>query len=197
MPVGFDTTILSALLNPNGRVPDDPETGKPVEHAKERVQGLIARLQKERQRIIVPSPATAELLTVLGPTNTEYLQIINRSRVFEGRPFDDIAAIELAFLNRDTFKKSDTQNGLQPWQKVKIDRQILAICRVAQCEILYTDDKGMIASAERCGMKTQRLCDLPIPDEARQHKLDLEPHEEIPEAEDDDVEETAGASANE
>lgn len=197
MPVGFDTTILSALLNPNARLPNDPATDQPVEHARERIQGMIARLQKDKQRIIIPTPVTAELLTVIGPTNADYLQIINRSRVFEGRPFDDIAAIELAFLNRDTFSKLDTKNGLQPWQKVKIDRQILAICRVAQCEVLHTDDKGMIASAERCGMKTLRISDLPIPDEARQHNLDLEPHEEIPGGEEQDQEDLENADAGE
>ena len=31
MPVAFDSTTLSTLLNPDAGVPNDPETGKPVE----------------------------------------------------------------------------------------------------------------------------------------------------------------------
>lgn len=198
MPVGFDTNILSALLNPNARLPNDRATGQPVEYATERIRGLITRLQKERQRIIIPAPVTAEILTLIGPTNAEYLQIVNRSRVFESRPFDDVAAIELAFMNRDVFSGIDMQNGLEPKQKVKFDRQILAVCKVAQCSILYTDDRGLIASAERCGIATSRIADLAIPDEARQHRLDLEPHEDLPksEGETDDVK-TGGGNANE
>jgi hypothetical protein len=185
MPVGFDTTILSALLNPSGRLPNDPATGQPVDLAKERISGLISRLQKDKERIIIPAPCVAELLSVIGPTNSEYLQIINRSRVFEVRAFDELAAFELAFINRDVLGKEDAKNRLEPRQKVKFDRQILAVWRVAGCEVIHTDDSGMIASAEKCGLKALRIADLPIPDDAKQGKLALEQHEPLPEPEDE------------
>jgi predicted nucleic acid-binding protein len=187
MPVAFDSTTLSTLLNPDAGVPNDPETGKPVEWPKERVQGLVEKLQKEKEKIVIPAPVTAEILTLIGPTNTDYLSIINRSRVFEVAPLDEKAAVELAFLNRDAFAASDRKNKLQPYQKVKVDRQILAICKASGCTILYTDDKSLIATAKLCGIATVRLCDLPIPESARQHQLDLEPHEELPEIEDDEI----------
>jgi predicted nucleic acid-binding protein len=190
MPVAFDSTTLSILLNPESSVPNDPATGKPVECPKERVEGLIVKLAKEREKIIIPAPVTAEILTVIGPTNTDYLSIINRSRVFEVVPLDDKAAVELAFLNRDVFGPGDKKNRLQPYQKVKVDRQILAICKTARCDTLYTDDKSLIASAKLCGIQTVRLCDLPIPDSARQHKFDLEPHDELPEMEDDEADDS-------
>lgn len=188
MPVAFDSTMLSTLLNPNSGGPNDPETGKPVEWPRERVQGLIVKLQKDKEKIVIPAPVTAEILTLIGPTNTDYLSIINRSRVFEVAPLDEKAAMELAFLNRDAFAASDQKNKLQPYQKVKVDRQILAICKVAGCGTLYTDDKSLIATAKLCEIETVRLCDLPIPESARQHSLDLEPHEELPEIEDDEHE---------
>lgn len=119
MPVGFDSTTLSILLNPATRVPSDPATGRPPDLAKERVQALIEKLQKERQKIIIPAPVTAEILTVIGPTSTDYLAIINKSRVFEVKPLDEVAAIELAFLNRDIFAASDKKNRLLPYQKVR------------------------------------------------------------------------------
>ena len=191
MPVAFDSTMLSALLNPDTGVPIDPATSKPVEWPKERIQGLIVKLQKEREKIVIPAPVTAEILTLIGPTNTDYLAIINRARVFEVVPLDEKAAVELAFLNRDVFATGDKKSKAQPYQKVKVDRQILAICKVAQCDTLYTDDKSLIASAKLCGIDTQRLCDLPIPESARQHQLDLDPHDELPEIEDDEIDDGA------
>jgi predicted nucleic acid-binding protein len=182
--------MLSTLLNPDAGVPNDPATRKPVEWPKERVQGLVVKLQKEKEKIVIPAPVTAEILTVIGPTNTDYLVIINRSRVFEVAPLDEKAAVELAFLNRDAFAASDRKNRLQPYQKVKVDRQILAICKTANCGTLYTDDKSLIATAKLCGIETVRLCDLPIPDSARQHNLDLEPHEELPEIEDNEIDDS-------
>lgn len=190
MPVAFDSTTLSTLLNPEAGIPNDPATGKPVDLPKERVQALVVKLQKEREKIIIPAPVTAEILTVVGPTYADYLAVINKSRVFEVMPLDEKAAIELAFLNRDVFAASDKKNNLQPYQKIKVDRQILAICKAAQCDTLYTDDKGLIASAKLCGITTVRLCDLPIPDSARQGKLDLEAHEKLPDIEDEEADDS-------
>ena len=186
MPAAFDSTMLSTLLNPGGGVPNDPTTGKPVEWPKERVQGLVIKLQKERTKIVIPAPVAAEILTLIGPTNTDYLAIINRSRVFEVVPLDEKAAVELAFLNRDVFAVGDKKNKFQPYQKLKVDRQILAICKVAGCDTLYTDDKNMIANAKLCGIATIRLCDLPIPKSARQGNLALDPHDELPRSEDEE-----------
>ena len=192
MPVAFDSTMLSTLLNPSAGVPTDPATGKPVECPKERVEGLVVKLSKAKEKIIIPAPVTAEILSVIGPANTDYLSIINRSRVFEVVPLDDKAAVELAFLNRDVFRTRDKKSKAQPHQKVKVDRQILAICKVAGCDTLYTDDKSLIGCAKLCGITTVRLCDLPIPDSARQHNLDLEPHDELPEIEDDEIDDSSG-----
>jgi predicted nucleic acid-binding protein len=184
--------MLSTLLNPDASVPGDPATDKPVEWPKERVEGLINDLSKDKKKIVIPAPVAAEILTVIGPANTDYLSIINRSKVFEVVPLDAKAAVELAFLNRDVFAARDKKSNAQPYQKVKVDRQILAICKVAGCDTLYTDDKSLIGCAKLCGIATVRLCDLPIPETARQHKLDLEPHEELPEIEDDEIDDSGG-----
>lgn len=157
MRVGFDTTIVSVLLNPDAAIPLDSATGKPVDLAKERVQALITELQKAKQKIVIPTPVVAEILTVVGPT-----------------------------LNRDIFAEGDRRDGLEPYQKIKIDRQILAICRTAQCDTLYTDDNALANRAKLCDIVTKRLADLPVPDAARQGKLALEQHEELPEIEDEE-----------
>lgn len=191
-PCAFDSTMLSLLLNPKSKAPLDPATGKPVELARERVLDLVRRLNKSRQKIIIPAPVTAEILSVVGPANADYLRIINRARIFEVKPFDEVAAIELAFLNRDVFAKQDKTNKVETRQKVKVDRQILAVCKVADCETVYTDDANLRNRAEMCGMKALGIADIPIPASARQLALELEPHDDIPEAESDGDEQDAG-----
>lgn len=184
-PCAFDSTMLSLLLNPKSKAVPDPATGKPIEFARERVQDLVRRLNKSRQKIIIPTPVTAEILSAVGPTNADYLRIINRARIFEVKSFDEVAAMELAFLNRDVFAQQDRVNKVENRQKVKVDRQILAVCKVANCETLYTDDANLRNRAEMCGIKALGIADLPVPDSAKQIEMDLEQHDDIPGAAND------------
>lgn len=77
-------------------------------------------------------------------------------------------------------------NDAEPYQKRKVDRQIIAICRVYDVTELYTDDKGLTKRAQLCGITSVCISDCPIPAKARQGNLNLEQHEEIPRSEDDE-----------
>lgn len=186
MTVAFDNTILSALLNPQGRLPFEPGTDRPLEFGRERAEAVVAKVEKERRKIILPAPAVAELLTAIGPDAQQYLNVVSRSRVFEIGAFDARGAAELALLNRGVFADSDTKNDLDNWQKRKVDRQIIAICKVYGVTELYTDDAGLANRARLCGITPVSLFEIAVPDTARQGKLDLAPHDEIPEPETDD-----------
>lgn len=185
MTVAFDNTMLSILLNPDGKTPNDPETKKPVEHAKERAEHLVEGLQKSRRKIVLPAPAVSELLTAIGPDAQQYINLVSRSRVFEIGDFDARGASELALLNRGAFKAKDTKNKAEPYQKRKVDRQIVAICKVYGATELYTDDDGLSTLAKLCGITPIATRDLAVPDSTRQGGLALEPHEEIPIGDDD------------
>jgi predicted nucleic acid-binding protein len=178
--VAFDNTFLSILLNPNGSIPYLKGTSTPVDLAKERAESVIAQIQKARRKIIIPAPACAELLTAIGPDAQQYINLISRSRVFEIASFDARCATELALLNRDTFKHQDQANGLDTYQKRKVDRQIVAICKVNGVTEIYTDDNGLASRARLCGITPIAIEEVPVPDTARQGKLQLEQHEEIP-----------------
>ena len=182
-PVGFDTTILSVLLNPNGKLPLDPATGQPVILAKKRAENLVEALGKSREKIVLPTPAAAELLTAIGPDAQQYMAIIGRSRLFELASFDARCAIELACLNRDVFSTQDPKSGMEPYQKVKIDRQIIAILKVAGVETVYTDDGGFARRARLCGMIPVSIAELALPTEDRQIQLVFDAPDEIPEPE--------------
>lgn len=184
MTAAFDNTMLSVLLNPDGRIPADPATGQPVVEAKARAEAVINDLQKARRKIILPAPACAELLTAIGPEAQQYISIISRSRVFEVANFDARCAAELALLNRGEFRQRDDELHAEPYQKRKVDRQIVAIAKVYGASEIYTDDKGLARLARLCGITPIGIAEVPLPEAARQIPLALEPHEAIPEPDD-------------
>jgi hypothetical protein len=49
------------------------------------------------------------------------------------------------------------------WAKVTLDRQIVAIAKVAGASTMYTEDKDMRKVAEAIGMKVRSVSDLPLP----------------------------------
>lgn len=184
-PVGFDNTFLSILLNPGAGIPIDPVTKQPVVGAKRRAEHLVETLGKNRQKVSIPTPASAELLTVLGPDAHPYFSIISRSRLFEEAAFDTRCAIELAFLNRDIFGPDDRKNRFEPYQKIKVDRQILAVFKVSGVERVYTDDGGLAGRLRLCGMTPVSTSELPLPPEDLQMQLEFKAADDIPEPEQD------------
>jgi len=184
MTVAFDNTMLSILLNPDGDVPLDGTTGNAVTDAKSRAESVVQQIQKQRRKIILPTPACAELLTAIGPDAQQYINVVSRSRVFEVGNFDARGAAELALLNRDTFRLNDDQNKAEPYQKRKVDRQIVAICKVYGATEIYTDDKGLANRARLCGITPIGIGEIPIPEAAKQAELNLEPHENMPDPDD-------------
>jgi hypothetical protein len=154
--------------------------------AKRRAEHLVETLGKSRQKIIIPTPVLAELLTAIGPDAQQYLSIISRSRLFEIASFDSRCAIELALLNRDAFAARDPRIPGEPYQKVKIDRQIVAIFKTAGVEFVYTDDEGMAKRARLCGMTPVGMAEMSLPaDNDRQLQIEFPAADEIPEPADE------------
>jgi len=52
--VAFDNTILSILLNPNGKIPLIKGTVIPVDLAKERAESVVMMIQKSKRKIKFP-----------------------------------------------------------------------------------------------------------------------------------------------
>ena len=50
--VAFDATFLTLLFHPSATPPADRKTGKPVERAHERVQHLIATLERDKASVV-------------------------------------------------------------------------------------------------------------------------------------------------
>lgn len=168
--VVVDTATLLFILQPDARAPLGPD-GITLPKCRERVELLLKNLSEAGVRVVVPTPVLAEIMVSVGPGKAQLLGEINQTAAFSVVAFDQIAAIECACLNDPTLGKKLGAKDTKA--KVKFDRQILAIAKVAGAHTLYTDDKRLIATATANGLKTVRMQDLPLPPEPPQGELEL------------------------
>lgn len=168
----LDATAFSLLVNPDAQVRDDPATGQPVTDAAKRFQFLRSQIEKSGNTILIPTPALAEVLVSVGDAAPAVLEILNRSGRFRIADFDTRAAVELAAMTRESVRVGDKKSGsTEPWQKVKLDRQIIAIARINQVEKIYSDDDGIRKFAALIGMEVIQTWEMPLPPEEPQGTL--------------------------
>lgn len=158
----FDNNVLCLLLHPEADVPNDPKTGQPVDRAQDRVNFLRDQLQDAGLRIVIPAPVLSEFLTFADP---EYLLTITQSVRFEIAPFDQRAAIESAVALRRALKSGKGKKlGLDSaWQKIKVDRQIIAIGKIYKVTMVYSTDSDVLTLAKESGLEAMHVADLPLP----------------------------------
>jgi hypothetical protein len=168
----LDATAFSLMVNPDARAPNDPATGQPVKDANKRFQFLKTQIEKSSNTILIPTPALAEVLVKIGDSAPNVIELLNKSGRFRIADFDQRAAVELAAMTREAIRAGDKKGGSpEPWQKVKLDRQIIAIARTNQVERIYSDDKGVKHFAEMIGMVVVQTWEMPLPPEDAQGGL--------------------------
>ena len=173
--VVLDATTLFYLLDPDAKAPTDPQTGLPVPRVRERVEYLVSRLEKNREQVVVPTPALSELLVRAGTAGPGYLEILNKSAVFRIADFDQRAAVEAAAAIREAIGAGDKRSGsTSPWAKIKFDRQIIAIAKVAGASTIYSDDDDIARLSRSAGIAVVRIQDLPLSPESSQLALLLD-----------------------
>ena len=188
MSGAFDATMLILLFDEKANAPLDPNTGKPVEGAQERVRYLINRIAKDRGRILIPTPALGEFLVRTDPESVaSYLSLLERARGLRIAPFGSRAAVEFSDMQRQLLRERGRPKlrDLETRAKAKFDQQIVAIARVEGVTTIYSDDEGLAGYARRFGLEVEGIADLKMPP-ARdlQQELPLEPPEATPELED-------------
>jgi hypothetical protein len=179
--VVLDATMLMVLFRPDAGGPTDSK-GKPVSDAKERVEYFVKQLEEARAKIIIPTPALSEILVRAGAqASQDIIEEINRSAVFRIESFDTRAAIEVAALTRTAIAEGDKKaRSTAPWDKVKYDRQIVAIAKVAEATAIYSDDKGIRSIAKSVDIPVISFAELPLPPETAQKELPLGPPSKDP-----------------
>lgn len=163
MVVAFDADILILVLQPSIDPPEDPGTGRSVEHVSERLE-LVKDLMERDARVIVPAPALAEVLVVPGTDGAELLKVIEKQAVFQIEPFRAADAVEAAASTRAALDRGDKKSGAgAPWQCIKTDRQIVAVAKRCGVEKLYSNDAGMRKVAD--DLPIVSVWQLPVPAE--------------------------------
>jgi hypothetical protein len=139
--VVIDATTLLLMLRPDTPIPDGPN-GIPIDRPKDRIDYLVQQLDKAKTKIIIPTPALSEALVRAGvPASQQIIDQLQRYSVFSIEPFDTRAAVEVATMSREAIakgKKKGDSGGT--WDKVKYDRQIVAIAKVHGATTIYSDD---------------------------------------------------------
>jgi predicted nucleic acid-binding protein len=168
--VVFDTSLLLLAVHPEANPPNDPETDKPLEYARQRVDYLIRTISKKKTTVIIPSPVLCELLFRSGKAVNEYVKKLHRSP-FLIVPFETRAAIECAqSLRKYGIRSSDK---VSPRAKIKFDRQIVAIAQVANAETIYSDDEDIFKYGKQVDIKVVRSFELELDPDDRQSNFDF------------------------
>lgn len=162
----FDTVILSLFLHPDAKAP------KGVTRCKARIERLIEELAEDGGKILIPTPVLGEFLTL--PDAHLYLPELEGDAVFEIVSFDKLAAIEVAALmNRARDGRGKRGGAAGPWQKIKIDWQLVAIAKVHRADSIYTDDSDVTKLSAIANIPTCSVATLPLPPpEAQQLPLE-------------------------
>lgn len=180
--VGIDANVLSLFLFPSASAPNDFRTKKPIDRAHERAEFLIADLQERGETVLIPTPALSEVLVVV-PDINKCMEILQAKGCFKIGNFGERAAIEIALRIRAALKAGDKSEAVaSPWQKVKYDRQIVAISKVEGCTVLYSTDEHIHKHGSLWKLPVLNISDVKL---GGQTILPFEPNEETKEKNED------------
>jgi predicted nucleic acid-binding protein len=162
--VAIDNTTLALLLHPKAKPPNDPATKLPLKKAQERIEQLVTDLDADGERIVIPTPVLSEFMILAGKEGPLYLEKIQAAKTLLVRPFDERAAVELAAMELADRAKAGKKAGTDaPYQKVKFDRQIVAVAKVNGAHTIYSDDGDVRKFAIKAGLKVVSTWELPLP----------------------------------
>ncbi|MDH5723233.1 MAG: hypothetical protein OEY94_07930 [Alphaproteobacteria bacterium] len=161
----FDANFLLFLLQDNLPAPNNPETGKVVTECEARINHLAESLQKNKEKIIIPTPVLAEALVRADGAAPAYISKINKSSALKIEPFDTRAAVEVSLLTAEALKSGDKKSGsTATWAKVKFDRQIIGIALANRITTIYANDQDLKKLAEKKGITVIGVHELEVPE---------------------------------
>jgi predicted nucleic acid-binding protein len=183
--VAIDSTFFPYLFNHPTRIPKDPATNEPVESIQERIDLLISTLQEEKETIIIPTPALSEFLVLVKQDGPKYLKELTSNPLYSIKPFDVMAAIELAAIRIEIEKKLSkrelkAQTPESSYAKICFDRQIVAIAKANNAHTIFSEDGGVAIFATRLGVKVVQVWALPKPKETQRPFIFTETSNVIP-----------------
>lgn len=139
-----------------------------------RLTHLLETATKDKQRILIPTPALAEFLVRTDAATAEWLSDLEKKSAVDVCAFDRRAAFECAFIERGAHQKGDKKHGSESaYQKVKFDRQIVAIAKSRNARLVISDDDSLRRVALSVGLQVSKIEELEVPTSALQTNLEL------------------------
>lgn len=165
MKVLIDTNALIKLLDP--RIA--PEVSA-------RLKGLLEDIDSTNGQLIIPVQVVGEYTSGADQAGQELLAKLLSNRRIKVASFDHVAAVECAMMDKTAIasgghKRAPLTRDVS-WQKVKVDRQIVAIARVAKVDRIISTDGDIPKIAKSVGMQCIAVEDLPLPAWAAQVHID-------------------------
>jgi predicted nucleic acid-binding protein len=149
----FDTTFMLLLTDDLALAPPPPPGA--ADQARDRLTFLLETLDNARDHIVLPTPVLTELLVSARSNAGATLSVLNGLARIRMEGFGQLAAVECAEMLRRMVR------GSGPRSKVKFDHQIVAIAKVAQAAVVYSDDHDVKALCAREGLVCKGVWDLP------------------------------------
>lgn len=164
MKVLIDSNALIDLLDPR------------IQKSRaDRMNGLLEDIDRSNGKLIIPAQVVGEYIAGAGPAGQGILARLLKNRRIEIASFDHIAATECALMDRAA---SGTGNKRAPlsrdaiWQKVKVDRQIVAIAKVHRVDLIVSSDGDISKIALGVGIRSVGVKELPLPSWAVQMRIE-------------------------
>jgi hypothetical protein len=172
---------LIYVIDEQAKSPIDPATKKPVDRCHDRVMHMLESLQQQNAKVIIPTPALAEVLVRAANGGPDFLRILSSSKHFRVAPFDERAAVEFAARQAERIAAS-ARAPATTRTKAKFDDQIVAIAAVENATTIYSDDED-IAKLAGGRFGVIKIAAIPLPLEAAQGKLPFETDKKPPSGE--------------
>lgn len=155
MKVLIDTNTLIKLLHPRTSIA-----------VSARLQGLLEDIQAANGQLVIPVQVVGEYIGGAGEAAQELLGKLVRNRFIKVASFDHAAAVECAMMDRAAFASGNKRAPVSrdvSWQKVKVDRQIVAIAKVLKVVRIISNDGDIPKIAQAVGVECLTAEDLPLP----------------------------------
>lgn len=164
----IDTNVLATLMSDNRSSEDFIKTAY-----------FFQEIKKNGNYIGIPTPVIAEFLVIDNEIRTSFFELFKNNRSIKILPFDLKSAYECANIEAEARAAGNKLFPLPkesaPYQKVKVDRQILAIALSNNAQTLITNDKDLKKIGEHNSkIEVKLISELRIP-EGMQRNLDLKP----------------------
>ena len=151
----------------------NPKTSK---DNRARIEYFLERAEKAKCKVVFPMPAIAEYLVGADLAGVDFLNRLDKKACLIMADFNRAAAFELSQIDRAALNTGDKKDEtVAPWQKIKIDRQIVAIGKSLGARLVISADNSVRNNALRVGMDALAIEELELPESARQQDLRLVP----------------------